>query len=258
MQLSIENINFFKSNGYLFFDKLFSNKEISNLRIAVEEVCDSNGENITPELNGTGVRMIHGTHTYNNSFSNLCRHPRIVEPAEQLLNSQIYIHQSRLNLNKGLGTGGFDWHQDYATWKDIDGLKEPRALMIAVFIDNVTAANGPLLFIPKSHTEGVINEFEPVEDKTGNILMSLNRKKLKNLVDSNGIKAGLGDLGSVLFMHCNLVHGSSENISPYSRTLFYVNVSSVENPQTTFSRKDFHAGRDFTPIVTVDDNSLEI
>ena len=118
--------------------------------------------------------------------------------------------------------------------------------------------NGQLAYSFTWSPEGVINEFEPVEDKTGNILMSLNRKKLKNLVDNNGIKAGLGDLGSVLFMHCNLVHGSSENISPYSRTLFYVNVSSIENPQTTFSRKDFHAGRDFTPIVTVNDNSLEI
>ena len=157
-------------------------------------------------------------------------------------------------MNQGFGSGGFDWHQDYATWKEVDGLPEPRALMIAVFFDKVDATNGPLLYIPGSHSLGVIDDFEPIEDATGNVLMNLSRTKLTELAEENGIKAGIGNAGSVLFMHCNLVHGSTANISPKSRTLFYINVNSVENPQTAFVRADYHAGSDFTPLSVLGDD----
>ena len=43
----------------------------------------------------------------------------------------VYIHQSRLNPKAAFHGGPWDWHQDYATWSDRDGLKEPRAFMVA-------------------------------------------------------------------------------------------------------------------------------
>ena len=162
-----------------------------------------------------------------------------------------------MNFNYGFGTGGFYWHQDYATWKEIDGLPEPKALMIAIFLDDVSSVNGPLMFIPGSHKYGVIDDFEPVKDSTGNVLMRLSSKKLAELSERNGIEVGVGSAGSVLIMHCNLVHGSTENISAQSRTLFYANVNAVKNQQTTFARESFHAGQNFDPIECVKDNFLE-
>ncbi len=256
MKLSDAQLKTFAETGALFLPDLFSAAEVAKLRAAADAVAAEDKPNVTPEPNASAARMVHGAHEYNDALGALCRHPRIIEPAEQLLGSGVYVHQSRLNVNKGLGTGGFYWHQDYATWRDVDGLKEPRALMITVFIDDMDDTNGPLLFIPGSHTEGVLDDFEPDKDATGNVLMRLSGTKLKQLTDAHGIEVSTGKAGSVLIMHCNIVHGSSQNISPNSRTLFYVNVSSVENPQTTFAREPYHAGRDFTAIVPAPDDVL--
>src|SRR5664280_1699171 len=49
----------------------------------------------------------------------------------------------------------WQWHQDYGTWQRDDGMPQPRAMNIAVFLDEVMPINGPLLLIPKSHKQGV-------------------------------------------------------------------------------------------------------
>ncbi|MEQ9449626.1 MAG: phytanoyl-CoA dioxygenase family protein, partial [Rhodospirillaceae bacterium] len=246
----------YKSVGARLLEGVFRPPEIDILRAAAARVSTEKRPNVTPEFAGSTARMVHGAHAYDDAFRQLCRHPRLIGPAQQLIGSGLYVHQSRLNYNAGLGTGGFDWHQDYSTWHKVDGLPEPQAMMIAVFLDDMDATNGPLLYIPGSHKEGLIDDFEPVEDASGNVLMKLSGARLRTMVEKGGIVAGMGAAGSVMFMHCNLVHGSSANISPRRRALFYVNVNSVENPQTTFARADYHAGRDFTAIVPGSDDCL--
>ncbi|MDA0367071.1 MAG: phytanoyl-CoA dioxygenase family protein [Proteobacteria bacterium] len=254
--LDKSQIRRYEQDGALFVDGVFDAGEVEILRAAGDRIAHQERANVTPEAAGSSARMVHGAHAYEPAFTQLCRHPRLIEPAMQLIGTGLYVHQSRLNYNAGLGTGGFDWHQDYSTWHNIDGLAEPRAMMIAVFLDDVDATNGPLLYIPGSHNEGLIDDFEPVEDATGNVLMKLSANRLRQMVERGGIIAGTGPAGSVLFMHCNLVHGSSANISPRRRSLFYVNVNSVENPQTTFKRAEYHAGSDFSPIIPADDGCL--
>jgi ectoine hydroxylase len=254
--LNESQIAAYQTDGALLIEGVFSTPEVAVLRAAAERVSAEKRPNVTPEFTGSTARMVHGAHSYDDTFRELCRHPRLIGPAAQLIGSGLYVHQSRLNFNAGLGTGGFDWHQDYSTWHKVDGLPQPRAMMIAVFLDDMDATNGPLLYIPGSHKEGLIDDFEPVKDATGNVLMKLSGGLLRTMVDKGGIAAGMGTAGSVLFMHCNLVHGSSANISPRRRALFYVNVNSVENPQTTFARAEYHAGRDFTAIVPGRDDCL--
>ena len=254
--LGNDQVEQYESAGALLLEGVFKQTEVAILRDAADQIAKQDRPNITPEASSNVARMVHGAHTYDPAFGHLCRHPRIIGPATQLIGSGVYIHQSRLNYNAGHGTGGFDWHQDYSTWHKVDGLPNPRAMMIAVFLDDVDATTGPLLYIPGSQHEGLIDDFEPVKDATGNILMKLSTNKLSHMVDSRGIAASSGHAGDVLFMHCNLVHGSAANISPRSRTLFYVNVNSVENPQTTFERAEHHAGSDFSPIKPAEDGCL--
>ena len=245
-----------QKTGALFFPELFDRREIAILQQAAETAARSSGPNVTPEPTTDSVRMVHGSHRDILALDRLCRHPRLVRRAEQILGEGIYVHQSRLNYNAGMGSGGFEWHQDFSTWHAVDGLPKPRALMITVFLDEVSATNGPLLYIPGSHREGVIDDFEPVRDHNGNVLMRLRARTLRRLVDAGGIKAGIGAAGSVLIMHCNVVHGSTANISPNRRALYYVNVNAVSNRQTTFQRAEFHAGTDFAPLQPVADDAL--
>ena len=92
----------------------------------------------------------------------------MIRAAERLLGANgVYIHQSRLNPKVAFAGGEWDRHQDFATWRDRDGLQEPRALMVAVFIEEVTAANAPLLIVPGSHRSGLVHEARDNRDAGG-------------------------------------------------------------------------------------------
>ena len=46
--------------------------------------------------------------------------------------------------------------QDFGTYHRVDMLPEPDGIMMAVFIDDVTELNAPLLAVPGSHAEGLV------------------------------------------------------------------------------------------------------
>ena len=76
------------------------------------------------------------------------------------------------------------------------------------------------------------------------------------MVDANGMVAPKGPAGAGLFFHCNLVHGSPGNISPYGRTIVYISVVHVANHIRRFKRPEWIAHRDFTPIEPLADDCL--
>ena len=56
--------------------------------------------------------------------------------------------------------------------------------------------------------------------------------------------------------HCNLVHASPGNISPYSRTIVYLSLCEVGNHIRQFKRPEWIAHRDFEPIKSLTDDCL--
>jgi ectoine hydroxylase len=95
-------------------------------------------------------------HTYNDIFGRLARHPRLIEPVEQLLGGPVYIHQFKINAKAAFDGDVWQWHQDYGTWQRDDDMPEARAMNMALFLDDVTEFNGPLMFIPRSHKRCVL------------------------------------------------------------------------------------------------------
>ena len=51
--------------------------------------------------------------------------------------------------------------------------------------------------------------------------------------------------------HGNLVHASPPNITPYPRKIVYLTLCAVSNHITKFTRPEWIAHRDFTPIEPV-------
>ena len=56
--------------------------------------------------------------------------------------------------------------------------------------------------------------------------------------------------------HGNLVHASPPNITPYPRKIVYLTFCAVSNHITKFTREEWIAHRDFSPILPVDDDAL--
>src|SRR5689334_14182126 len=79
MKLTQAQIDTFNREGWLFLPELFSPEEIEVLREEAANVLASNRQEIWREKNGA-PRTAFAAHTYNEAFSILGRHPRMIEP----------------------------------------------------------------------------------------------------------------------------------------------------------------------------------
>ena len=50
----------------------------------------------------------------------------------------------------------WQWHQDCGTWINDDMMPEPRAMNVAIFLDDVNQFNGPIMFFPGSQKRRVL------------------------------------------------------------------------------------------------------
>jgi ectoine hydroxylase len=254
MQLTAEQIATFDRDGYLFLENVFTPSEAALLRREAAAIYASTREEVWRESSGV-ARTAFAAHTYNEAYRRLGRHPRLIGPVSQLLREPIYMHQFKINAKAAFDGDVWQWHQDYGTWARDDGMPEPRAMNIALFLDEVTAANGPLLFIPGSHTAGVFEAGHDLES-TSYPLWTLDRATVRRLAERGGVVAPVGKPGSVIMFHGNLVHASPPNISPFDRTIVYLSLCAVSNHITKFTRKDWIAHRDFAPIEALEDDCL--
>ena len=254
MNLSREQLARFDTEGYLFLPEVFTPEEASQLRTAADEVLALERPEVWRESSGV-ARTAFAAHEYHETFRRLGRHPRLIMPVMQLLDGAVYMHQFKVNAKAAFNGEVWQWHQDFGTWHRDDEMPEPRAMNIAVFLDEVTAANGPLLLIPRSHKHGVVNA---VHDKqtTSYPLWTLSEEKVKELSDQGGCVAPTGAPGGVLLFSSLMVHASPPNISPLSRTIVYLSLCHVDNHIRRFQRPAWVAHRDFAPIQALEDDCI--
>jgi ectoine hydroxylase len=254
MRLTDARIAQFETEGWLFLPELFSAEEVAVLREEAEAIYRQDRPEIWREKSGA-PRTAFAAHTYNEAFRLLAAHPRMIGPIEQVFGEKLYMHQFKINAKAAFTGDVWQWHQDYGTWARDDGMPEPRAMNISVFLDEVMPINGPLMLIPRSHTQGVLAAGHDVET-TSYPLWTLDEATVTRLVAEGGIIAPTGKPGGMLIFHGNLVHGSAPNITPYPRKIVYLTLNAVSNYIRTPTRPEWIAHRDFTPIEPVADDAL--
>ena len=260
MYLTKEQKEVFDKEGYLFFPSHFSQKEIQYLSSAVPELYEIREEYNFREKGSDAVRTNFAAHLYSTPFAKLARHPRMIKPVEDLLQEKLYMHQFKINGKMAFEGDVWQWHQDYGTWFNDDLMPSARAMNVAIFLDEVTEFNGPLLFIPGSHKKGVIKANHDLTT-TSYPLWTIDNNLIKQLVDragghDGGIVSPKGPAGSMIVFHSCLVHASSNNLSPFNRISVYLSLCAVSNHIRRFKRKEYIAHRDFTPIKCLPDDCL--
>jgi ectoine hydroxylase len=255
MKLTAEQLAQFESTGYLFFPALFSQPEIASLSAEVPALyAQQRPENVREKGSGV-VRTNFAAHMYNKPFAKLARHPRMIDPVVQLFNEKVYMHQFKINGKMAFDGDVWQWHQDFGTWYNDDQMPEPRAMNVAIFLDEVNEFNGPLMFIPGSHKLGVLDAQHDLTT-TSYPLWTLGHETIRKLVERGGIVAPKGPAGSMILFHSCLVHASSPNLSPWNRVSVYLSLCAVSNHIRRFKRPEYIAHRDFTPIDTLPDDCL--
>ena len=270
MKLTAAQHEQFDRDGYLFFPGLFSTEETRTLIDEVPRLYSRREDYNVREKGKDAVRTNFAAHMYSEPFAKLARHPRMVEPVQELLGEALYMHQFKINGKMAFEGDVWQWHQDYGTWKNDDMMPTERAMNVAIFLDDVTEFNGPLMFIPGSHKKGVVDAKHDLTT-TSYPLWTVDNDLIRQLVERAGgaghfdadgryVPAGIvspkGPAGSMILFHSCLVHASGSNLSPYNRVSVYLSLCAISNHIRRFKRPEYIAHRDFTPITCLPDDCL--
>ncbi|WP_375003147.1 ectoine hydroxylase [Gordonia sp. PS3] len=216
------------------------------------------------ERESGAIRSIFRVHRVSPVFEALARTPRILDRARQILGSEVYIHQSRINAMPGMAGTGFYWHSDFETWHAEDGLPAPRTVSLSIALTDNFPFNGGLMLMPGAH-----RTFVPCIGETpeGHFHESLQDQRvgvpspsaITELGYEHGIEQFTGAAGAGLFFDSNSMHASGNNISPYPRANVFLVFNSVENAPRepyggTAPRPDYLAERDVTPLTPLADS----
>jgi ectoine hydroxylase len=250
------------ARGYSIVEGLLSPAEVQGywqelVRLSSDEELKSDERVITEKVSGE-VRSIFEVHKLSELIAELVRDPRVLDRARQILGSEVYIHQSRVNYMPGFRGTGFYWHSDFETWHAEDGMPSPRAVSCSIALTDNYPFNGGLMVVPGSHRTFIQCAGETPED---NYKSSLKEQEagvpseddVTRMASEHGIDQFTGQAGSALWFDSNILHGSGNNISPYPRSNIFVVFNSVENTlvqpfAAEKPRPSFIAAQDFTPL----------
>ncbi|MEH6373569.1 phytanoyl-CoA dioxygenase family protein [Streptomyces sp. KLMMK] len=260
--LTESQISEYHSEGFLLLEDVFEADDIAALRREVADLYATEHPGRIFEEDGTTVRGIHGCHTTGALFSRLVRLPELLSAAEELLESKVYVFQCKVNAKQALRGDVWQWHQDYSVWGNKDGMPEPRAVNAALFLDDATEHNGPLLVVPGSHRNDAIAPWRPESegasqweaDLSAKLEFALDAEQMARVTTESEIRSIVGRAGSLLFFHPCIAHGSGANMSPTDRTMAFVSYNSVDNElrEVPNPRPEFVASRDYRPLELVD------
>ncbi|MGB1016741.1 MAG: phytanoyl-CoA dioxygenase family protein, partial [Nannocystaceae bacterium] len=187
---------------------------------------------------GTTLRSYNGAHLNHELVRAWATRPEMLVAARELVGGDVYLYQTRFIYKAPFTGAGWPWHQDFRYWMAEDRIQRPDMVLAAVFLDDVSPINSPLMVLPGSQRGGMV----PVASRTGATQkgdfranlgtdgeFSLSPEIAGKMIEEHGCKQAVGPLGSVLFLHPNLVHGSYENISGSPRGLMYFVYNRVDN-----------------------------
>ncbi|MGY1434878.1 ectoine hydroxylase [Streptomyces reniochalinae] len=252
----------FERDGFLAIDQLITSDEVETLRAELERLTSDSeiraDERSIVEPKSSEIRTVFEVHKISEVFAQLVRDPRIVGRARQILGSDVYVHQSRINVKPGFGATGFYWHSDFETWHAEDGLANMRTVSVSIALTENYDTNGGLMIMPGSHKTFLGCAGETPKDNYKKSLQMQDAgipsdESLTKFADAHGIKLFTGKAGSATWFDCNCMHGSGDNITPYPRSNVFIVFNSVENEAVEpfaapVRRPEFIGARDFTPV----------
>jgi ectoine hydroxylase len=252
----------YDAKGFLVIDQLLSPAEVQTFwqelqRLSSDPKVKADDRTIV-EKSSNEVRSIFEVHKISEAIGELATDPRVLDRARQILGSEVYVHQSRINYMPGFKGTGFYWHSDFETWHAEDGMPRMRAVSISIALTDNYPYNGGLMLMPGAHRTFVSCVGATPDDHYKESLKEQNigtpdRDSLTKLAYEHGIEQFTGPAGAALMFDSNSMHGSGSNITPFPRSNIFIVFNSVENALTrpfaaSHPRPNYVASRDATPL----------
>ena len=228
IKLKKSQIKQFKEQGYLVLKSFYPKK---NLNEALKWLKSRDPKKIakswTEKEPGVPIAVYSALGDKNTKVYRIASDKKILDLASQLMSDKVYLWHSKVNFKERWGGTVEYYHQDQVYWKD-RGYKSDKMLSCMIPLENHNRNNAGLKIFPKTHKLGFIKHDHFI-NINGLCKFMINQKALDkfykryNLVD---IELNAGD---ILFFHSSIVHGSSHNSSPKSRTIILSQINTISN-----------------------------
>ncbi|WP_067713905.1 ectoine hydroxylase [Nocardia yamanashiensis] len=253
----------FDNDGYAVLDGLLDPLEVADIAAEIDRLTSDPelrlDDRVIIEKASNQVRSVFEVHRISAMVADLVRESRIAGLARQVLGSEVYLHQTRVNYMPGFRGAGFYWHSDFETWHAEDGMPAPRAVSLSIALTDNYPYNGSLMVMPGSHRTFVPCQGETPDDHFRDSLREQEigvptEADIAELAGKYGIAQFTGRAGSALLFDSNIMHGSAGNITPFPRSNIFLVFNSVENTlldpySAPYPRPEYIASRDFTPLL---------
>lgn len=205
MEISKEQIDFYRENGYLVLKNVFNTEEVDNynkayrqLRVQFASECNIEIDDYEREIS-----QVRDLWHYDTTFNHLLLKSKLPQIAIALMgqSSVRLLHDHIINKNKQ-NNEEVPWHQDYTYWP----IDNPNGLSLWMPFMNLDENAGVLEVVPKSHIRG---EERPVD--------FINDSKDFSNEATVKLSANKGDL---VVLHCLTWHRTGRNISVENRIAY--------------------------------------
>ena len=212
--LTIDQIAHFDRDGFVFVEGMFSIAEVDILRKAVKSASRVRKHTIVAhDADDNESPLAIWRDIGEDVFGVVSASPRIVNSMRALLREDVYHWHSKVMLKYPEGGGAWEWHQDYGYWYG-DGCAYPRLASAMIVIDEAMKVNGCLKVMVGSHLMGRLDHGH-VGNQHGADL-----ERTEALESRLPVRYVEAKPGSVLFLHCNLLHTSEANLSKFPRLAY--------------------------------------
>ncbi len=154
-----EQVDFFRTNGYLIMSQLIDQETVNALRMALLQIVEGREDGIRRKLpvqfsNGTKVTEFQGLWKTDPVFARLLNHSKLGEVAAALLDtSEVRLFYDQIFYKDARIGGAVPCHQDYDYWQHIS---TPNIITAWMAISHVDRDSGCMYMLPGSHRWGLI------------------------------------------------------------------------------------------------------
>jgi ectoine hydroxylase-related dioxygenase (phytanoyl-CoA dioxygenase family) len=209
-----EQAAYFREDGYLVVENVFSADEIDRLRASLANL-EHRARHVAASTDrlkltlfgaeGRAIQQIADPHEIGGEWMDLAADPRILDVVEQLIGPDICLYYSMLMMKPARSGAPAPWHQDLSFFVH----DQARLVACQVYLDDSTAENGCIHVVPGSHKMGLFNHFDG--DRFTEVVQGDT-----SAFDAAGVPAPVAAGGMILW-HCLTLHSSQPNVSDRSR-----------------------------------------
>lgn len=227
LELSDEQVRFYKDNGYLAPLRLLDSGQVEDFRVRLEAMTRDDFPRVDrlfmpPRLKpGDKPGMIYFQNAWlaDDEFRDLVFSPRLTTPLCQLLGTDaVRFFHDQVFYKPARHGGIVAWHQDYSYWTRTEPVGHITCFLC---LDDATLENGCLHVVPGSHRWNLLPKVD-LMGKTEDMESIKGVLTPQQLEQFNPTPIFL-KAGEASFHHCLTLHGSYPNRSDRPRRSVVLN-----------------------------------